>query len=190
MKISISGKGIHRREIPGIEKLRSLPADWYAFTNLELVSAGAMPKEIDVVVVLDDRVLIVDLKDWHGKITGDGDRWFLNDRAVDTSPVKKILSNARIMKGLLDGFLKKAALSRGQKFNFREIPLIEGCVVLTGRCDIRGLPEMEKSRVFQIDVLLQVHSRPERSARTVGDSALDRQRFHPTPHHKANGEVI
>ena len=53
MKIGISGKGIHRREIAGIEKLRGLPSHWYAFTNLELIQAGAMPRQIDVVIVVD-----------------------------------------------------------------------------------------------------------------------------------------
>jgi hypothetical protein len=95
MKINISGKGIYRREVPGIEKLRALPAHWYAFTNLELVDAGSIPKQIDVILVFEDRILIVDLKDWAGKITSDGDRWFQNDRAVDTSPVKKILVEGR-----------------------------------------------------------------------------------------------
>ena len=99
MKIGISGKGIHRREIAGIEKLRGLPPHWYAFTNLELIQAGAMPRQIDVVLVVDDRILIADIKDWHGRISSDGDRSFQNDRSVDTSPVKKILDNARILKG-------------------------------------------------------------------------------------------
>ena len=60
MRIHISGKGIHRREVPGIEKLRTLPSDWYAFTNLELIEAGAMPRQIDVVIVLDDRAMLID----------------------------------------------------------------------------------------------------------------------------------
>ena len=107
MKIQVSGKGIHRREVPGIESLRALPADWYCFTNLELVDSGSMPRQIDVVIVLDDRILIADLKDWNGRITSDADRWFLNGKSIDTSPVKKILENARIIKGLLQRYLKK-----------------------------------------------------------------------------------
>jgi hypothetical protein len=56
MRISISGKGIHRREVPGVEKLRTLPAEWYAFTNLELIQPGEMPRQLDVIIVLiDDR---------------------------------------------------------------------------------------------------------------------------------------
>jgi len=46
-----------------------------------------------------------------------------NDRTIDTSPVKKILENARIMKGLLSGFLQKTAAKSGTKFNAWEMPL-------------------------------------------------------------------
>ena len=127
MKIHKSGKGIHRREVPGIEKLRDLPPQWYAFTNLELVDARSMPRQIDVIIVCEDRIIIADLKDWGGKITSDGDRWFQNDRNVDTSPVKKILENTRIMAGLLGRFLAKTVATRGGKFNRWEVPLIEGC---------------------------------------------------------------
>jgi serine/threonine protein kinase len=147
--------------------LRELPAEWYAFTNLELIQTGSMPRQIDVVLVLDDRIIIADLKDWGGRITSDGDRWFQNDRSVDTSPVKKILENARIMASLLSSFLAKKAASKGVKFDRREIPLIEGCVILTGRCDIRGLPDIEKPRVLPIDEF----------CRTVQDRRLRNSRF-------------
>jgi hypothetical protein len=35
MQIANSGRGVHKREIVGLEKLRHLPSNWYAFTNLE-----------------------------------------------------------------------------------------------------------------------------------------------------------
>lgn len=156
MHINISGKGVHRREIPGVDKLRSLPSQWYAFTNLELIQTGAMPRQIDLVIVVDDRLIIADLKDWSGKITSDGDRWFQNGRSVDTSPVKKILENARIMATLLSGYLAKSAAAQGVKFNRWEVPLVEGCVILTGRCDISQLPDLEKPRVFPIDEFCRI----------------------------------
>lgn len=147
MKITISGKGIHRREIAGIGKLRELPGHWYCFTNLELIEPGSMPRQIDVIIVLDDRILIVDLKDWSGTITSDADRWFQNNRYVDTSPVKKILENARVTASSLRSFLTKN-LPRGTKI---DLPLVEGCVVLTNKCDISGLVGSDKNRVFRID---------------------------------------
>ncbi len=174
MRISISGKGIHRREVAGVERLRELPSDWYAFTNLELIQLGSMPRQIDVVIVLDDRIVIADLKDWSGRITSDADRWFQDDRTVDTSPVKKILENVRIMASLLKGFLSKKA-PRGSKVGRPQIPLIEGCVILTGRCDIRALPDLEKPRVFTIDEFCRViQDKSLRSSRFAKPNWIDK----------------
>ena len=54
MKITNCGKGIHQREIPGLEKLKDLPENWYAFTNLDLALPGKGVREIDVVMVIED----------------------------------------------------------------------------------------------------------------------------------------
>ncbi len=68
MKVTNSGRGIHQREIPGIDRLKTeLPDSWYAFTNLDLALPEKDVREIDLVMVLDDRVLLVDLKDWLSK---------------------------------------------------------------------------------------------------------------------------
>src|SRR5579859_186893 len=175
MRISISGKGIHRREVAGVEKLRGLPKSWYAFTNLELIQPGSMPHQIDVVIVLDDRILIVDLKDWHGRITSDGEHWLQNDRVVDTSPVKKILDNARTMAALLSGYLSKEAARNDRRFNRWELPLIEGCVVLTGRCDTSKLPDSEKSRVFPIEEFCRfIQDSGERNRRLAKPNWIDK----------------
>jgi hypothetical protein len=147
MKITISGTGVHRREIAGIDKLRGLPSTWYCFTNLELIEPGYMPRQIDVIIVMEERILIIDLKDWRGKITSDAERWFQNGRSADTSPVKKILENARKLATVLKAFLLKN-LPRGTRV---DTPLVEGCVVVTGSCDIRGLTEFDRHRTFQID---------------------------------------
>ena len=120
-------------------------------------------------------MLFRSLKDWGGKITSDGDRWFQNGRIVDTSPVKKILENTRIMAGLLGRFLAKTAFSRGVKVNRWEIPLIEGCVILTGRCDIRGLSDLDKPRVFHIDEFCRFIQDPrERSSRLATPLWIDK----------------
>lgn len=149
MKIRITGKGINKREVPGVAKLRQLlPDDWYSFTNLELIRAGATPREIDLVIVLDDRVLLADLKDWHGRITSDGSHWSQNDRVVGTSPVKKILDNARVLAGELRQYVKR---TRPPSLSPDAIPLVEGCVVLTGLSDSSALPEQERLRVFDIE---------------------------------------
>jgi hypothetical protein len=62
MDIRNQGRGVHEREIPGLEKLKALlPGDWYGFTNLELATGRGQSREIDLVMVIEDCVLLVDL---------------------------------------------------------------------------------------------------------------------------------
>ncbi len=62
MKIINCGRGLHEREVKGIESLASLPQQWFAYTNLDLATAPGSSREIDVIIVADDRILVVDLK--------------------------------------------------------------------------------------------------------------------------------
>jgi len=126
------------------------------------------------VIVVDDRIIIADIKDWHGVITSEWRSMVPEmNRNIDTSPVKKILKTPRIMKGLLSGFLQKTAAKSGTKFNAWEMPLIEGCVVLTGALQQRRHRELEKPRVFQIDEFCRVvkngRERSKRFARAKMD---------------------
>ncbi len=66
MKITNCGSGIHRREVVGVDRLKALPANWYAFTNLDLAMSPGKSREIDVIIIADDRIFLVDLKDWGG----------------------------------------------------------------------------------------------------------------------------
>jgi hypothetical protein len=50
-----SGRGIHVREVPGLEKLKSLPSEGYAFTKLELTIGPGQSREIDIVMMIEDR---------------------------------------------------------------------------------------------------------------------------------------
>lgn len=71
MQITNCGRGVHKREVKGVERLRKLPSDWYAFTNLDLALGPGRSREIDVVVVADDRIFLIDLKDWDGCVESD-----------------------------------------------------------------------------------------------------------------------
>jgi serine/threonine protein kinase len=153
LKIYNKGRGVHEREIVGIEKLRDeLPADWIAFTNLEL----ALPyggREIDVILIIEDRILLVDLKDWKGKVESSGGSWSNGGRLIEgSSPVEKVLSNARELRIQLDRFLKK----NRDKFNISDLPKVDGCVVLTATLDRSGITSTEMDRVFSIDLFIKM----------------------------------
>lgn len=58
MKITNCGRGVHRREVSGVELLQQrLPPSWYAFTNLDLATAPGSSREIDVIIVAEDSTL-------------------------------------------------------------------------------------------------------------------------------------
>ena len=57
MKIINCGTGIHAREIRGVSLLSGLPAHWFAYTNLDLALAPGSSREIDVIIVAEDRIL-------------------------------------------------------------------------------------------------------------------------------------
>jgi hypothetical protein len=57
MQITNRGRGVHKREVKGIERLqKDLPSQWYAFTNLDLILGPGKTREVDVIVVSDLRI--------------------------------------------------------------------------------------------------------------------------------------
>src|SRR5260370_31729741 len=91
----LSSAGIHRREIPGIGALaQAYSQDWLLYASLQCFPRGELPIEMDAMVVMGDRVLILELKDFNGKLTHNGDQWILNRRRF-CSPVQGITMKAR-----------------------------------------------------------------------------------------------
>lgn len=156
MKITNGGKGIHQREIPGIEKLKELPDNWHAFTNLDLALPGKGPREIDLIMVIDDRLIMVDLKDWIGPITSQEGNWFNGKNDNGRSPVRKIAENVRELAPLLTKFLTDQAKKEKGLTNQLTVPWIEGVVVLTRTSDRTGIAVSEVASVFSIDHFIKM----------------------------------
>src|SRR3546814_18170123 len=66
VRLKNAGRGIHQREIQGIDRLRHLPPEWYAFTNLDLAGAQSTSREVDVIVWIGDRILPGRQTEVHG----------------------------------------------------------------------------------------------------------------------------
>jgi tRNA A-37 threonylcarbamoyl transferase component Bud32 len=144
MIITPCGRGIHRREIAGVGKLKeSLPPKWFGFSNLEIAVGPGKGREIDVVIVAEDRIFLVDLKDWNGVIESDGGHWLQNGNDRGASPVTKIIQNARDVGTLLSADLKK-------RKEFR-CPLVQGLVVITGNANWSPVAATEKNSIRHID---------------------------------------
>ncbi|MFM9859766.1 NERD domain-containing protein kinase family protein, partial [Pseudoxanthobacter sp. M-2] len=145
MKIINCGKGLHEREVKGIESLASLPAHWFAYTNLDLATAPGSSREIDVIIVADDRILVIDLKDWFGPIESREGNWFNAGKDHGPSPVAKISANARHVFIQLEAHLK-----RHIKGSRPIVPKVQGLVVLTKATDLNGIAETERHAVMPV----------------------------------------
>lgn len=156
MKITNGGKGIHQREIPGIEKLKELPDNWHAFTNLDLALPGKGSREIDLIMVIDDRLLMVDLKDWIGPITSQEGSWFNGKQDCGRSPVRKIAENVRELAPLFKKYLADQSRKEKGLTNQLAVPWIDGVVVLTRTTDRTGIAASEVARVFSIDHFIKM----------------------------------
>ncbi|MBP7818062.1 MAG: NERD domain-containing protein [Phenylobacterium sp.] len=141
MQITNCGRGVHKREVVGIERLRRLPSDWYGFTNLDLATGPGRSREIDLVLVAEDRIFLIDLKDWHGRIDSDNGNWLHNGRDTGPSPVGKIHQNAKDVGYLLTEHVKRHM--RGTL-----APRVVGLIVITGNSDLSGIAGTERGSVF------------------------------------------
>lgn len=151
MQVTNGGRGVHVREVKGIERLKSLPKDWYAFTNLELATGIGRSRELDVIMVTDHMIFLVDLKDWSGAIESDSGDWLHNGRDTGPSPVAKIHSNVKDVLRLLTTQLRSRPESKSLP-----IPKIVGVVVITGKANLSGIAATERSSVFEIDDFLKM----------------------------------
>lgn len=144
MLITSCGRGVHQRELKGVDYLStSLPDAWYGFSNLDLVLDLGRAREVDLVIVADHRIFLVDLKDWYGEIESRDGRWFLNGVDKDPSPVTKVTGIARDLGPILSNALRKFPDTKALI-----APRIEGLVVLTGNADIRKVADVEKAKVL------------------------------------------
>lgn len=168
MKIINCGTGIHAREITGVSLLSNLPPHWFAYTNLDLAIAAGANREIDVIIVAEDRIFVVDLKDWRGPIESREGRWFNNGHDHGSSPVRKISQNVRDIYVQLDAHLKKHL--RGKKY---KVPRVHGMVVLTQSGDTSGIAESEVRSVMPLATFTSTLKDRNKRVSTFGAVPLD-----------------
>lgn len=165
MQITNCGRGIHKREVKGLELFRKeLPPDWYGFTSLDLVLGPGKSREIDLIIVSSTRIFLVDIKDWHGRIESRDGRWFKDGVDIDSSPVAKVTGIARDIRILLDQSLKRRPDTRSEP-----TPVIDGIVVLTGHANTAGIEGVEKGKVFTADEFIKVVRDSKKQWQTFGN---------------------
>ena len=153
MKIDfISSDGIQQAEKDALERMRQafnqspFSSSWQGFAGFEMIDRVHRDREIDLVLLTHDRVLLIELKNWHGPISLMGDHWLLRTNDMGRSPVKVMAAKCKIFASKMKKFLPEPARSAWNEYR----------VVLCGTEDTRALPEDEKSFVLRLDEFLKI----------------------------------
>ena len=94
MKLKVfNPDGVHIREIKGLSILKeSLPDAWFGYAAFEMI--GHDGGEIDLVICTNDRLIVIEIKDWNGAIIDHGNTWETSGR-IEKSPVIAVSEKAK-----------------------------------------------------------------------------------------------
>jgi len=155
----LNPKGIHPREAGGIRDIEAavarsaFSAHWFGYTNLLVRKRNAQGerREIDLVLVTHDRVVMADLKDWGGKVSNSGGMWLHKGQRRGQSASLKIEENAQALKSLI----------RSEAAAVRPTPWIEHFVVFTAAdADISGLSANDLTNTLPLGDFLSLLTDP------------------------------
>lgn len=96
MKIDIisSDDGIHASEKDALERMRQafnaseFSLKWQGYAGFMMMDTTYRDREIDLVLLTHDRLLLIELKKWRGKIEPMQDHWLRDGDDMGRSPVK------------------------------------------------------------------------------------------------------
>ncbi|MGO7530880.1 AAA domain-containing protein [Rhizobium leguminosarum] len=155
----LNSAGIHHREVKGVSALAiAFPSNWLMYASLNAFPANSAPIEIDLLIVMDDRVLLLELKDWNGPLKAKGDMW-IHGRP-QRSPVQLGAEKARKIKGIL----KNQIPNVGKTY-------VDSRVVLTGTSTRDLLPTSEQPSVLTLEEAKLLADKKERD-RLLGPVTL------------------
>ncbi|MGE8158984.1 AAA domain-containing protein [Paraburkholderia sp. NPDC080076] len=153
MKIDIiSSDGIHASEKDALERMRQAfnlseySQKWHGYAGFMMMDTTYRDREIDLVLLTHDRLLIVELKKWRGKIEPMQDHWLRDGDDMGRSPVKVLADKWKILSSKI-----RARLSAPAKQVY-----IDYRVVMCGNADFSAVPDDEKAFVRTLDQFLKI----------------------------------
>jgi hypothetical protein len=122
--------------------LPDAPTSW-AWSNLSFVDVSGRTAETDVLPLTRTGLVLLELKGWHGRITGTQQSWRLDDGSQRPSPLFATDHKAKRLRSLLE-------YVQGAKRKVT-IPFIRAVVVLHGKHSVVDLDAVAKSAVYGLD---------------------------------------
>lgn len=155
----LSSAGIHLREVKGVEALaQAFPINWLMYASLTAFPKNSAPIEIDLLVVMDDRIVLLEIKDWNGPLSAKGDVW-VHAGKKERSPVVLGNEKAKKIKGILRNQIPQLRV------------FVDSRVVLTGTSTRDLLPASEQSHVLTLEEAKLLGDKKERN-RLLGTVTL------------------
>lgn len=141
----INSAGIHASEAKGLGALAELlPEKWLLYASFQYLPPRQNPLEIDAMVVMDDRVLLLELKEWNGELTANGDYWLIDGRPRGRSPVDSIAHKARVLANVIRSSIPRLSC------------YVDSGVVLTGTATAANLPPHQAARTWSLDQIKKI----------------------------------
>ncbi|RWH76844.1 MAG: ATPase [Mesorhizobium sp.] len=146
-------------EIPALQEIeRVLPGDWLGFANVTIrhPTKARYEREVDLIIVTHDRIILVDLKHWAGKLDLVDGYWHQDGQRREKSPVEKMRGNVFLLLNVFEA----------ESFRLGK-PRVEGLVVLTHpNCDASQLGNDGRA-VMRLGDFLRIHE-PKRYQAAFG----------------------
>lgn len=145
----LGGNGLHASETRAVQAMqRELRSSWFGYASL-LVADDQGSMDVDTLIVTHDRVLLVELKEWNGKLESSDGQWFINGQSRGKSPYEIKRVHAIRLGKLLQQELE-------HKLGY--FPRVEAHVVLCGSAKPDGLSTSERRFVHTLDEFLKISS--------------------------------
>ncbi len=121
-----------------------LPGSWKGYSSLEMVGRQSREFEADIVLVTHDRLVIVELKNYTGRLFSKNGQWVQEYPDGHQESRRNGVNQARRAAQILS-----SKLDQKLKGKFR--PWVDFCVVLCGHAGNSDLPSDERDYVFTLE---------------------------------------
>jgi len=147
MKIIASDAAQHAVEEETFKRLEEEFRDsWRAYRGFT-ISDSKGPMELDLVMVTHDRVVLIEVKHWNGKLTSSDGNWYIDDQIRGRSPVHRKRDHASRLMAILKEELQHA---------LGYFPFVEARVLLCGTSTTEHLPPREKRCAHRLEDFLKI----------------------------------
>ena len=148
----IKKTGVPKAEVEAHQQIQrefsstSFSKGWRGYASFAITRGGrgAGDDDFDLVLITHNVIVVVELKNWHGKLLeSDGQKWYLDGESRDTSPVLKANLNAKRLASLI-----------AHKLGADLKPFVTSFVVMHGNVkQMKLTPDEEKSVLTMTEFL-------------------------------------